>query len=76
MDFFAKWHVLPFDRAASERYANLRNRRIRIGSMDLRIAAIAIAHGGTLLSRNLRDFDQIPELRVEDWLADCPGAPG
>jgi len=35
--------------------------------MDLKIAAIAIANDATLLSRNLRDFGKVPDLRVEDW---------
>jgi tRNA(fMet)-specific endonuclease VapC len=41
--------------------------KIRIGTMDLKIAAIALAHGATLLSRNLVDFKKVPGLTVEDW---------
>ena len=36
--------------------------------MDLKIASIVLVHDATLLSRNLRDFRQVPGLRVEDWL--------
>jgi tRNA(fMet)-specific endonuclease VapC len=36
--------------------------------MDLKIASIALVQDALLLSANLRDFQQVPELRVEDWL--------
>jgi predicted nucleic acid-binding protein len=36
--------------------------------MDLKIAAICLAHDSMLLTRNLSDFDGIPGLRVENWL--------
>jgi len=36
--------------------------------MDLKIASIVLAHDATLLSRNLRYFQQVLNLRVEDWL--------
>ena len=36
--------------------------------MDLKIASIALSRDATLLSGNLRHFEQVPGLRVEDWL--------
>jgi tRNA(fMet)-specific endonuclease VapC len=66
--FFAEWNVLPWDTDAADILQRLRRRRIRIGTMDLKIASIVLAHDATLLSRNLRDFQQVPGLRVEDWL--------
>ena len=42
---------------------------IRIGAMDLKIASIALANNATLLSRNLKDFGKVPDLKVEDWAA-------
>jgi tRNA(fMet)-specific endonuclease VapC len=66
---FAEAQVLPFDGAAAEAFDELRRQRVRIGTMDLRIAAIALAHDMTVLSRNLVDFGRVPGLRVEDWTA-------
>jgi tRNA(fMet)-specific endonuclease VapC len=62
-------HVLPFDASAMDEFLRLQRQRIRIGTNDLRIAAIAKASGAKLLSRNLRDFRQVPGLDVEDWTA-------
>jgi tRNA(fMet)-specific endonuclease VapC len=59
--------ILDFDDAAAVTFQRLRSQRIRIGSFDLKIAAIAIAHDATLLSRNLADFRKVPGLKVEDW---------
>ena len=66
--FFAAWHVLPWDTDAADILQGLRRQRVRIGTMDLKIASIVLAHDAMLLSRNLRDFQQVPNLRVEDWL--------
>jgi len=68
MNFFAQWNVLPWDAASADKLIELRRQRIRIGTMDLKIASIVLVHGATLLSRNLRDFRQVPSLQVEDWL--------
>jgi tRNA(fMet)-specific endonuclease VapC len=68
LDFFAEWNVLPWDTASADQFRVLRQARVRIGTMDLKIASIVLSHDATLLSRNLRDFQQVPGLRVEDWL--------
>ena len=64
---FANWQVASFDQVTAAKFESLRQQRIRIGTMDLRIAAIALVHGYTLLSRNLVDFQKVPGLVVEDW---------
>jgi tRNA(fMet)-specific endonuclease VapC len=61
--------ILPFDERAMSEFLNLKQQRIRIGTSDLRIASIAKANRAKLLSRNLRDFRQVPGLDVEDWTA-------
>ena len=65
---FPKMTILPFDEDAARRFTSLRHQRIRIGTMDLKIAAICLAHDATLLTRNLVDFEKVPGLRVENWL--------
>ena len=62
-------NVLEFATPAAELLADLNAQRLRVGSMDLRIAAITLAHDATLLTRNKRDFAKIPGLRIEDWTA-------
>lgn len=64
---FSDAQVLAFDDAAADIFADLRKRRIRIGTMDLRIAAIALSQDMTVLSRNLAHFRKVPSLRVQDW---------
>jgi tRNA(fMet)-specific endonuclease VapC len=49
---------------AADVFARLRRQRIRIGSQDLKIAAIALIENAMLLSANLRDFQKVPGLRV------------
>jgi len=67
--YYATWQVLDFSQAAFERYARLRQQRMRVGSQDLRIAAITLANAGILVTRNNRDFAQVPGLTIEDWSA-------
>jgi tRNA(fMet)-specific endonuclease VapC len=64
---FAQAQVAPFGDAAALVFEDLRSMRIRIGTMDLRIAAIALANGFTLLTRNAVDFAKVPNLSFEDW---------
>jgi tRNA(fMet)-specific endonuclease VapC len=67
LEDFNGFNVVPFDAAALKIFNSLRAKRVRIGTMDLRIAAIALAHGTTVITRNMRDFVQVPGLNVEDW---------
>ena len=67
-DFFARWHVVPFDEQAASTWQGLRAQRIRIGTMDLKITSIALVHDALLLSANLRDFQRVPNLRVANWI--------
>ena len=67
-EFMAKWVMLPWDAEAASRFAELRAQGVRIGTMDLKIASITIAHDAILLTRNISDFSKVPGLRVENWL--------
>ncbi len=67
LDDWRRANVLPFDEPADEEYERLRSLRLKLGASDLKIAAIVLVRGGLLLSRNLQDFQKVPNLRVEDW---------
>jgi tRNA(fMet)-specific endonuclease VapC len=67
--FFATWHILEWNEAAADCYDSLRRAKTRVGTMDLKIASIALANDATLLSRNTDDFRRVPSLRIEDWLS-------
>jgi|FLYL01.1.fsa_nt_gi predicted nucleic acid-binding protein len=75
--------VLPFDVAGARRYGELRaeleQRGTPIGDADLRIAAIARAHGLTVVTGNVRHFQRVPGLPVENWIegetSRSPGLP-
>ncbi len=60
---------VPFDEVASSHFDRLRKaRKLKaIGRADLLIACIALAHGATLVTRNLRHFRQVPALRTVNW---------
>ena len=55
-----------FDNAARIAFESIEHRRLRVGTMALKIAAICIAHDARLLSRKLVDFEKVPGLRVEN----------
>jgi len=67
-EVFADWMILQLDAASADLFLNLRRQGVRIGSMDLKIACIALVHNAALASRNSRDFAQVPGLRLENWL--------
>jgi tRNA(fMet)-specific endonuclease VapC len=61
--------VLPINSAVADEFERLRhNKKLqKIGRADLLIAAIALAHEATVVTRNLRHFRQVPGLQVENW---------
>jgi len=65
--FLRQAQILDFDEAAIQRYEELKRLRLKARKMDLQIAATVLQHGGTLVTRNIRDFKSVPGLTVEDW---------
>lgn len=68
VNFLARWTILQIDSESLAQFRTFRKQGIRIGTQDLKIACIALAHDATVLTRNLVDFQQVPGLRVENWL--------
>jgi tRNA(fMet)-specific endonuclease VapC len=67
--FLSRLQILDFDEPARRRCEQLRKAKIKIGRMDLWIAAVVPEHGAILVSRNIRDFRKVPGLQIEDWSA-------
>jgi tRNA(fMet)-specific endonuclease VapC len=66
----SEWQILAFDHDALLNFERLKSARLKMSTLDMKIAAIALAYDATLLSRNVRDFRQVPGLKVESWLGD------
>lgn len=66
--------VLPFDSSAAEVYGSIRAQLEAEGrplaEPDLRIAAIVLSRGLTLVTGNERHFARVPGLPVQNWLAE------
>ena len=67
LGYFNSVRLLGFDQVAYARYEELRRQKIRIGTQDLRIAAIVLSVEGILVTRNQRDFARVPGLVFQDW---------
>lgn len=59
--------VQDFDARAGTEFQRLRSSKIRIGTLDLKIAAIALSNNATLLTRNAIHFSRVSGFRIEDW---------
>lgn len=66
-EFFNTLNVLDFDKNANNCYLELVKQKVRIGTKDLRIAAITLSQNAILVTRNRRDFEKVPGLKFEDW---------
>lgn len=69
--FFSRFKSMPFDDTAAQAYAELRAATEKegqpIGPNDMLIAAIALANGLSLVTRNTAEFSRVPGLVLEDW---------
>jgi tRNA(fMet)-specific endonuclease VapC len=59
--------TISFEERSLRVFKELKSQKIKVATMDLRIASIAISYNLTLLTRNRKDFAQIPNLLLEDW---------
>jgi tRNA(fMet)-specific endonuclease VapC len=64
--------VLPFSLAASEIFEDFKLRKVRVATMDLRIASIGICQQMTVITRNTVDYERIPGLSIQDWTIPVP----
>jgi tRNA(fMet)-specific endonuclease VapC len=64
--------ILDFDQACAEEFGKVRGRLLQQGisvpTADLMIAAVALVHNLTLATNNTADFQNVPGLRLDDWL--------
>ena len=67
VQFYSDLEIISFSEHAVAIYESLKRQRLNIGKMDLRIAAITLEHDACLVTRNLRDFQRVPGLQIEDW---------
>lgn len=69
--FLAPFHILPFDLDSAARSAKVRwileKSGLPIGPYDLLLAGQALALNVTLVTRNQREFERVPGLRLENW---------
>jgi tRNA(fMet)-specific endonuclease VapC len=63
----AAFRTLPYTDAADKLFEGLKKAKIRVGPRDMRIATICMVHGATLVTRNARDYAQIPGLTLDVW---------
>ena len=67
VELFRRFPVVPFDDASETQFQALRKAKVRAGTLDFKIAAVALANRLTVLTRNRSDFGRVPGLRIEDW---------
>jgi tRNA(fMet)-specific endonuclease VapC len=63
----AWFNIASFTEQAILRSEQLKRMKLNVGKMDLSIAAIALENKAVVVTRNVRDFQRVPNLTVEDW---------
>ena len=62
-----RYTVLPFTPSAEALFRQWKRAKVNIGTQDMRVAAICLDHGATLVTRNARDYARIPGLKFDVW---------
>jgi tRNA(fMet)-specific endonuclease VapC len=65
--YFQSISVLDFDSSAADCYQSIISQKIRVGTQDLKIAAIVLSQNAVIVTRNSRDFGKVTGLQIEDW---------
>jgi tRNA(fMet)-specific endonuclease VapC len=65
--FLARFPVFPVTEQGLNRFDQLVRLKLNVGKMDLKIAAVALVLGATVVTNNIRDFNRVPGLLWEDW---------
>lgn len=68
--FFLQLRIVPLDEAAATIFDRLVKMKLgKIGRSDLLIASIVLSHHAILVTHNVKDFQRVPNLTIEDWMA-------
>lgn len=67
LELLKDFPVQDYTDAAQVIFEKLRRQKLRIGSQDMRIAAITLATSSILVTRNAVDFNKVPGLTIQDW---------
>ncbi|TSA11678.1 MAG: type II toxin-antitoxin system VapC family toxin [Deltaproteobacteria bacterium] len=70
--FVSTFEIVPFDQKACATYAKVRCALEKLGTpvgpMDLLIASIGLAHNFVLVTNNVKEFERVKGLKLENWL--------
>ncbi|NEQ67718.1 MAG: type II toxin-antitoxin system VapC family toxin [Symploca sp. SIO1B1] len=67
LEFLRDFKVLSYDAQAEIYFQSFLAQKIRIGTQDLKIAAIVLSQEAILITRNRQDFERVTGLTIEDW---------
>ena len=70
--YFQSVRVIGFDEKSQIVFRSLREKKIRIGTQDLRSASVALTRNATIVTRNNQDFTSVPSLKIQDWSLEKP----